>query len=183
MVAEKIAPTRRMSRGFLIVALILSVGLVNTSCERSDSVESEYHRGTRKLPNPWYKLGHPYDEVPKLNPGRPIFITFVADWDAAGAVHRRIFFTEKVSKTLQDRGWLCLLGDMTKMDPFVERELQRLGRNSIPTHVIYDHKKEQWIFLNEYLTEESFLAEVLKIESGEVVFRGAAARTTGFNGR
>lgn len=73
-----------------------------------------------------------------LKEGRTVFVDFTATWCLTCQVNKKVAFTsDEVIRFFEENAILPLKGDWTKRDPVITRELQKFGRNGVPTNVIY----------------------------------------------
>ena len=70
--------------------------------------------------------------------GKTVYVDFTATWCLTCQVNKKVAFgNDQVIQYFEDNGIVALKGDWTKRDPLITRELQRFGRNGVPTNVIY----------------------------------------------
>ena len=73
-----------------------------------------------------------------LKEGRTVFVDFTATWCLTCQVNKKVAFTsDEVIRFFEENAILPLKGDWTKRDPAITRELQKFGRNGVPTNIIY----------------------------------------------
>jgi len=70
--------------------------------------------------------------------GRPVFIDFTAAWCLSCEVNERIALkTAEVEAALRKGNFVTMKADWTDYGPVIEQKLESLGRDSVPTYVIY----------------------------------------------
>ncbi|MBS1815586.1 MAG: thioredoxin family protein [Acidobacteria bacterium] len=70
--------------------------------------------------------------------GRPVFVDFTAKWCLSCQVNERaVLNTTAVQKRFREHNVLLLKADWTRYDPQITAELAAVGRNGVPTYVIY----------------------------------------------
>ncbi len=70
--------------------------------------------------------------------GHPVFIDFTAAWCLSCKVNERLVLqAEDVDKQLSDHHFVLLKADWTRYDPEITKQLASIGRNGVPTYVIY----------------------------------------------
>ncbi|KAA6464980.1 DUF255 domain-containing protein [Acidobacteria bacterium AB60] len=70
--------------------------------------------------------------------GRPVFVDFTASWCLSCQVNERVALTRpEVMKAFTDAHVALLKADWTQHDDAIAQELERLGRNGVPTYALY----------------------------------------------
>jgi thiol:disulfide interchange protein len=73
-----------------------------------------------------------------LRAGRPVFLTFTADWClTCKANERTVIASERVQAELARRDYAVLEADWTRRDETIRRELARFGKAGVPLYVIW----------------------------------------------
>mgnify|MGYP003311109716 CR=1 FL=1 len=69
---------------------------------------------------------------------RIVYVDFTATWCLTCQVNKKMAFgNEEVIQYFEDNDIVALKGDWTLRDPVITRELQKFGRNGVPTNIIY----------------------------------------------
>jgi thiol:disulfide interchange protein DsbD len=90
--------------------------------------------------------------------GKPVFIDFTAAWCVTCQVNERVVLArEDVRAAFRDRGVTLVRADWTRRDPEITRALAEVGRNGVPTYVLYRPGRAPLV-LPELLTTERVLA-------------------------
>jgi len=88
-----------------------------------------------------------------LAEGRPVFIDFTASWCLSCQVNERVALTRpEVMQAFRDHNVVLLKADWTREDEGITHALEGLGRNGVPTYVLYSPGKTQPELLPEVLT-------------------------------
>jgi thiol:disulfide interchange protein DsbD len=70
--------------------------------------------------------------------GRPVFVDFTAKWCLSCQVNERIALDQpEVRKALAAANVVLLKADWTQRDEAIAQELEKLGRNGVPTYALY----------------------------------------------
>jgi thiol:disulfide interchange protein DsbD len=70
--------------------------------------------------------------------GRPVFVDFTASWCLSCQVNERIALNQPpVRKAFADANVALLRADWTQHDDAIAQELEKLGRNGVPTYALY----------------------------------------------
>lgn len=87
-----------------------------------------------------------------VSEGKTVYVDFTATWCLTCQVNKKVAFTsDEVIEYFIDNDVVALKGDWTRRDPVITRELQRFGRNGVPTNIIYRPSGEDTL-LPEVLT-------------------------------
>ncbi len=80
----------------------------------------------------------PEQVASSLRAGRPVFLTFTADWClTCKANERAVIASERVQAELARQHYSVLKADWTRRDESIRRELARYGRAGVPLYVIW----------------------------------------------
>ncbi len=72
------------------------------------------------------------------NSGRPVFIDFTAAWCLSCKVNEAaVLNTDEVKSRFSEHNVILIKADWTQHDDIIAKELASLGRNGIPTYVLY----------------------------------------------
>jgi thiol:disulfide interchange protein DsbD len=112
----------------------------------------------------------PYDPAAvaaELATGRPVFVSFTADWCLTCKVNERVVLgDERVSNALTQRGFARFEADWTRRDEAIRTELARFGRAGVPMYLVYDPRHpDRPQVLSELLTVELFLDALRAIDT------------------
>ena len=87
-----------------------------------------------------------------VSEGKTVYVDFTATWCLTCQVNKKVAFTsDDVIQYFEENEVVALKGDWTRRDPVITRELQRFGRNGVPTNIIYRPNGEDTL-LPEVLT-------------------------------
>ena len=85
--------------------------------------------------------------------GRPVFVDFTASWCLSCQVNERVALSQpQVRKALADANVVLMRADWTQHDDAIAQELERLGRNGVPTYALYVPGQSSPRLLPEALT-------------------------------
>lgn len=86
--------------------------------------------------------------------GRPVLVNFTADWCVSCKVNERIAFSSpRVSEAFQAANAVYLVGDWTRRDDAITRELERHRRSGVPLYLVYSPGSDEPRVLPQLLTE------------------------------
>lgn len=69
--------------------------------------------------------------------GQMVFLVFTSDWDITHLINKeRIYSNQEVLKKLAKHQVVLIKADYTNQSPAIRKELQRYGRNYLPTTVV-----------------------------------------------
>ena len=139
-----------------IVAIALaSAALI--SCDPATNEDDTPQNGSStviqrgmQLPEPWFKLEYSLSDYIKMQPERPIIVSFGAHWGELSEYHWRVLFSDDITKSLRSSGVLCLVADLTEADSELAKgEMNGLNRVAVPVTALYDPVVGTWHVLPE----------------------------------
>ena len=131
------------------LALIAALGLAMVAA-RSPVTDPSSEAGGTLTARPWSQAA--VDAA--LAEGRPVLVNFTADWCVTCKINERAALTSaRVVKALADRNAVYLVGDWTRRDDAITRELQRHGRSGVPLYLLYAPGRAEPRVLPQLLTE------------------------------
>ena len=148
----------------------LCLALLVVSCESRSKfsvkpkVEGETGSGVT-IPQNWFQLEYGLSEYLEMQPGRPIIVTFGADWTMSSQHNWRILFTSNLSKELEKAEFLCLYSDSSTNSNLAEREMLKLNRYALPVTAVFNPKDSQWIVLPTVFAKEDILALIQQLQT------------------
>ena len=86
-----------------------------------------------------------------VSEGKTVYVDFTATWCLTCQVNKAAFGNDDVVQYFEENEVVALKADWTRRDPVITRELQKHGRNGVPTNIIYRPGKENRL-LPEVLT-------------------------------
>lgn len=152
---------------FACLALLSGALVYYYAAPPSKPTSSEHRESTTsgmELPEPWFLLQYSLDEYAAMQPERPIIVSLGAHWCVGSEHPWRILFKTAVKSTLEESGFLCLIGDATKADELVRKEIENFSRESVPITAIFDPQKQEWELLPEVFSEEEIIQRVNSID-------------------
>jgi thiol:disulfide interchange protein DsbD len=86
--------------------------------------------------------------------GRPVLVNFTADWCVTCKINERAALSSpRVAEALKASNTLYLVGDWTRRDDAISRELERHGRSGVPLYLLYPAEGGEPRVLPQLLTE------------------------------
>ena len=100
--------------------------------------------------------------------GRPVFVDFTASWCLSCQVNERVVLNrEDVQNRLKNSGVALLRADWTRHDETIAQTLASLGRNGVPTYVLYPADPQASpVLLPEVLTPDIVISALDNIKPG-----------------
>ena len=103
-----------------------------------------------QLPEPWFKLEYSLEDYIKMQPDRPVIVSFGAHWGELSEYHWRILFADEITHVLKSSEVLCLFGDLTEADSdLAKTEMNGLDRVAVPVTALYDPVVGTWRVMPE----------------------------------
>ncbi|MCB0328298.1 MAG: thioredoxin family protein [Bdellovibrionales bacterium] len=174
------APRRRQIYGMLFVICAFSlcswIGIPysNPSVQPASAVEIDTdsalvsgitaHSERDSYGQTWYAFS-PVLVDTLVAEGKPVYVDFTAAWCITCQVNKRVVFgSEKVRKTLSEKGIVLVKGDWTNEDPIITEALEKFGRLGVPLNILYkpDDRESPVVFPN-ILTPQLVLEELEKL--------------------
>jgi len=94
--------------------------------------------------------------------GRPVLVNFTADWCVTCKINERAALSSpRVAEALKATNAVYLVGDWTRRDDAITRELERHGRSGVPLYLLYPANGGEPRILPQLLTE-GVVIEALK---------------------
>jgi thiol:disulfide interchange protein DsbD len=88
-----------------------------------------------------------------LASGHPVFVDFTASWCLSCQVNERVALTRpEVMQAFKEHNVILLKADWTREDEAITHALEGLGRNGVPTYVLYSPGQSNPELLPEVLT-------------------------------
>lgn len=89
-----------------------------------------------------------------VSQGRPVLVNFTADWCVTCKINERTSLSSpRVRHALAETGTVYLVGDWTRRDAAIARELERHGRSGVPLYLLYKPGETSPRILPQLLTE------------------------------
>ena len=86
--------------------------------------------------------------------GRPVLVNFTADWCVSCKVNERLAFSSpRVAEAFEGANAVYLVGDWTRRDDAITRELERHRRSGVPLYLVYSPGSDEPRVLPQLLTE------------------------------
>ena len=148
--AERVAGRRGwLSAVAAVLAAIAALGLVVLAV--AEPRPSAGAGTTSILPSqPWSAAA----VATALAEGRPVLVNFTADWCVTCKINERMSLgSPRVAEAMEAAGAVYLVGDWTRRDDAIARELERHGRSGVPLYLIYTPGLDEPHILPQLLTE------------------------------
>ncbi len=86
--------------------------------------------------------------------GRPVLVNFTADWCVTCKINERTSLaTARTARAMTEANAVYLVGDWTRRDDAITRELERHGRSGVPLYLFYAPGASEPRILPQLLTE------------------------------
>ena len=94
--------------------------------------------------------------------GRPVLVNLTADWCVTCKINERAALSSpRVAQAMKQANAIYLVGDWTRRDDAITRELQAHGRSGVPLYLVYRPGRAEPDILPQLLTE-GVVIEALK---------------------
>jgi thiol:disulfide interchange protein/DsbC/DsbD-like thiol-disulfide interchange protein len=148
--------TRRSEGGTAVVsavaaalALVCAIGLAGAAASQARSRETVAEEGSSNGA-PWSIEAVRAAQAQ----GRPVLVNFTADWCVTCKINERAALSSpRVTQALEGADALYLVGDWTRRDDAITRELERHGRSGVPLYLLYPANGGEPRILPQLLTE------------------------------
>jgi thiol:disulfide interchange protein len=129
-----------------IAAVIIIPAVFLYTCADCASNNKDDAQSTARASNLW----QPYSDEKLqalLNENHAVFVDFTAAWCVTCQVNKKVALeTDTVQDFFKKKGIVTLQADWTNDDPKITAALEKLGRDSVPTNVLYIPGKEPILF-------------------------------------
>lgn len=89
-----------------------------------------------------------------LAEGRPVLVNFTADWCVTCKINERTALSSpRLAQAMEQANAVYLVGDWTRRDDAITRELERHGRSGVPLYLLYQPGQAEPRILPQLLTE------------------------------
>ena len=86
--------------------------------------------------------------------GRPVLVNFTADWCVTCKINERTSLgSARVAEVMEATNAVYLVGDWTRRDDAITRELERRRRSGVPLYLVYAPGSTEPRILPQLLTE------------------------------
>ena len=134
-----------------LIVLILALGLTVVAADSAPrSPPSATDAPGPLASQPW----SPEAVQAALAEGRPVLVNFTADWCVTCKINESTALTaRRTAEALKARNAVYLVGDWTRRDDAITRELERHGRSGVPLYLLYTPGQSEPRILPQLLTE------------------------------
>ena len=102
-------------------------------------------------------------EFQPQNTNQFIFVDYTAAWCITCQINKRtVLSSVKFNEFLDKNEIIKIRADWTNSDPSITRELNKIGRNGVPTYVLYGPNDYHFYF-SEILTEKNTINSIRNI--------------------
>lgn len=138
----------------LLLALLLAGAAAWTARERPAVLEGA--RAETALPSqPWSAQA----VAQATTAGRPVLVNLTADWCVTCKINERTALSSpRVAEAIRAANAVYLVGDWTRRDDAIARELQAHGRSGVPLYLVYRPGRAEPEILPQLLTEGVVIA-------------------------
>ena len=140
----------RIAVGVAVLSVLAAAGL-SVAAVRAPRVEGgTVERSTSLTSAPWSP-----EAVAAANAeGRTVLVNFTADWCVTCKINERAALSSpRVAEVLTATNTVYLVGDWTRRDDAIARELERRGRSGVPLYLVHRPGEAEPRILPQLLTE------------------------------
>jgi len=131
------------------LALVLAVALAGVAASQARAPEAAADSGPLAS-RPWSEAAVREAQ----GAGRPVLVNFTADWCVTCKINERAALSSpRVAQALEQANAVYLVGDWTRRDDAITRELERRGRSGVPLYLVYPAGGGEPRILPQLLTE------------------------------
>ncbi len=140
----------RIAAGVAILSLLAVAGL-SFAAVRAPRAEAGSSASSTALPSqPWSEAA----VAAATAEGRTVLVNFTADWCVTCKINERAALSlPRVAQALAEANAVYLVGDWTRRDDAITRELERRGRSGVPLYMVFRPGQAEPDILPQLLTE------------------------------
>jgi len=133
------------------VACVMSIGLAGVAAGAARDADASPHSESGPLAaQPWSAAA----VAQATAAGRPVLVNLTADWCVTCKINERTALSSpRVAKAMSEANAAYLVGDWTRRDDAITRELQAHGRSGVPLYLLYRPGQAEPEILPQLLTE------------------------------
>jgi thiol:disulfide interchange protein len=133
-----------------VLSLLAVVGL-SVAAVRAPRAEAGTSASSTALPSqPWSKEA----VAAATADGRTVLVNFTADWCVTCKINERAALSSpRVAEALETANAVYLVGDWTRRDDAITRELEQRGRSGVPLYMVFRPGQTEPDILPQLLTE------------------------------
>ena len=132
------------------LALISAFALTVVAARAPPEVQESVVEGSGPSSRPW----SPQAVSTALAEGRPVLVNFTADWCVTCKINERAALSSpRLAEAMARTNAVYLVGDWTRRDDAITRELARHGRSGVPLYLLYRPGEAEPRILPQLLTE------------------------------
>ena len=134
---------------FAVLALIGAAAALTLAMRMPPEAPGEASEGAALPSQPWT----PQAVSTALAEGRPVLVNFTADWCVTCKINERTALSSpRLAEAMRKANAVYLVGDWTRRDDAITRELERHGRSGVPLYLLYRPGKAEPQVLPQLLT-------------------------------
>lgn len=152
-----------LSRSAAFVALALAM-VAGVAAARAPALDlGEASGGTLLASQPW----SPDAVRAAQGAGRPVLVNFTADWCVTCKINEGAALSSaRVGEAIMETDAVYLVGDWTRRDDAIARELERHGRSGVPLYLLYPAGGGEPRILPQLLTEGLVISSLQEAARG-----------------